>query len=549
MQLGVDVGAHQRIVLHHQDRLAAAFHLGRRWLCRDLLRRGIRLRQIELEGRAKTLLAVKLDVAAGLLDEAVDHAQPEPGSLAHTLGRKERIEHPVADRLGNSGAGIAHRDHDIIADLNVAIGRGIILIETHIVGFQNQLAAARHGVAGVDRKIEQRSTELARVDQGRPQLVRQHRFDFDLLAQGRPHQLCGFHDQAVDVGFARLQRLLAGEGQKMPGELGAAVGRLADQRGDRNHVRLVGNLLGQDFDGPGDDGEHIVEIMRDAAGQLPERVHLLRLSQLLFRRDLMGQVPDEGVEHVAAAAAQRLQRHFDLERISILAHCFGFKALPDVGALLHAHHALFHALIIRTHRFRQQQADQVASHRLMPRPSEDRFGLRIPLQDDAAIVGLDKCLQRVGDDVPRHLLAFEQRLLRHLLRGDIAGNAGGADDRSRLRPDRGDAERDVDPPVILIDANRFVVDSFANSYFVPKALGLASQRVRNDDVDAAADRFLRGKSEQPLGGRIPAGDDAVERFGHDRIVGGFHCRDEELLALEGAAAFLDLLIERLGLGP
>src|SRR6202022_3464026 len=92
-------------------------------------------------------------------------------------------------------------------------------------------------------------------------------------------------------------------------------------------------------------------------------------------------------------------------------------------------------------------------------------------------------------------------------------------------------------------------DFFPGSYSVENVTGLAAQWLRYDDVGAASDRFLRGKSEQTLGGRIPAGDDAVERLGHDRIVGGFHRRDEQLLALEGAAPLFDLLIERLGLGP
>ena len=52
----------------------------------------------------------------------------------------------------------------------------------------------------------------------------------------------------------------------------------------------------------------------------------------------------------------------------------------------------------------------------------------------------------------------------------------------------------------------------------------------DDNVDPLPNRFLRGESKKTFGGRVPSGDDAVEVFGHDRVVGRLHRRDEELLA-------------------
>ena len=37
-------------------------------------------------------------------------------------------------------------------------------------------------------------------------------------------------------------------------------------------------------------GEQVVEVVRDAAGQLADRIHLLRLDQLAFERALLGDV-------------------------------------------------------------------------------------------------------------------------------------------------------------------------------------------------------------------------------------------------------------------
>ena len=75
--------AHQRIVLDHQDDFAAiagAHRFERRAL--DLLGVADEARQINLDRGAGAGLAIDLDVAARLLDEAVDLAQAEPGALA-----------------------------------------------------------------------------------------------------------------------------------------------------------------------------------------------------------------------------------------------------------------------------------------------------------------------------------------------------------------------------------------------------------------------------------------------------------------------------------
>ncbi len=51
-----------------------------------------RFRQIEPNRRSYIRRAFDLCVAAGLLGESVDHAEPEPRALAHFLGRKKRFE-------------------------------------------------------------------------------------------------------------------------------------------------------------------------------------------------------------------------------------------------------------------------------------------------------------------------------------------------------------------------------------------------------------------------------------------------------------------------
>ena len=80
--------------------------------------------------------------------------------------------------------------------------------------------------------MRQRGRELAGIDHGRPGVALQHRFDLDLLADRGLEQLRGLDDQRIHVGRLRLQRLLAGEGEQMPRQLGALLSRLVDHFGD-----------------------------------------------------------------------------------------------------------------------------------------------------------------------------------------------------------------------------------------------------------------------------------------------------------------------------
>ena len=68
---------------------------------------------------------------------------------------------------------------------------------------------------------------------------------------------------------------------------------------DRGKLRFVGDGIGQDVDRAGDGSEHVVEVMRDTAGQLTDRFHLLRLPQLLLGCELFGEILDKAIEHIA----------------------------------------------------------------------------------------------------------------------------------------------------------------------------------------------------------------------------------------------------------
>ena len=152
----------------------------------------------------------------------------------------------------------------------------------HIAGAHLQPAAARHGVARIDREIDDHLLELRDVDLDRPQIAAVHHGERDLLADQPPQQHGEVGQHLAEIEHLRAQRLLAREGEQMPHQARGPVGVLLDLHdvGERRIGRLVGveQEVGRHHDG----GEHIVEIVGDAAGELADELHLLLLGDLVL---------------------------------------------------------------------------------------------------------------------------------------------------------------------------------------------------------------------------------------------------------------------------
>ena len=121
----------------------------------------------------------------------------------------------------------------------------------------------------------------------------------------------------------------------MLGQIGAAFGGFVDQLRDRGELGLVGDGVCQNADGAGDDGQDVVEVVRDAAGQLADRVHLLRLPQLGFGGLLFGQVAAD--EEVAADRLRPRAGPVQRDRVAVLVDIARLETALLLSASRRAH--------------------------------------------------------------------------------------------------------------------------------------------------------------------------------------------------------------------
>src|SRR6478752_6355706 len=92
-------------------------------------------------------------------------------------------------------------------------------------------------------------------------------------------------EHAADIERARLQDLAAREREQLVGELGTAARRARRGADELLAVRIArerGQLL-EDLQVALDDGEQVVEVVGDAAGQLADAFEPLRVAQVLLR--------------------------------------------------------------------------------------------------------------------------------------------------------------------------------------------------------------------------------------------------------------------------
>ena len=146
-----------------------------------------------------------------------------------------------------------------------------------------------HRIARIHREIDDDLLELLRVGADRTEFAVVTDREFDFLAHQPLEQLADFADHVGQLQHHRPQGLLAAEGKQLPGQARGAV-RVRLDLLDVVVVAVARGMTEQHQVAIADDrGQHVVEVMRNAAGKLTDRLHLGRLRHLapqalFFRR-------------------------------------------------------------------------------------------------------------------------------------------------------------------------------------------------------------------------------------------------------------------------
>ena len=179
------------------------------------------------------------------------------------------------------------------------MGLHVGVVDLDRVGADGQRAAFGHGVAGIDGQVHDDLLDHAGVRLHQGQFGRRIEFERDGLAEHALEHLGQVADHLAQVERLGLHDVLAAEHEQLPGQARGAFGGKVDRLGAIQQLR---RQVGPGQQHPGvalDHREHVVEIVRDAGGQLADGLHLLRLEQLGFQIKPVGDVFDVAVHHLA----------------------------------------------------------------------------------------------------------------------------------------------------------------------------------------------------------------------------------------------------------
>lgn len=123
--------------------------------------------EIEAQCGSASECAIEFDIASGLFDKAVDHAESESTAFSDFFGGKERVKGAFLYFGCHACAIVLDGDADVVAGLELC-GRSGMFGAMAIGCGDEEVSAVRHGVSCVEGEVEQSGFELCAVDFGVP---------------------------------------------------------------------------------------------------------------------------------------------------------------------------------------------------------------------------------------------------------------------------------------------------------------------------------------------------------------------------------------------
>ena len=199
-------------------------------------------------------------------------------------GGEERIQGAGADLGAHPEPGVGDGNHDVVALRDPRMLGCEKGIEMHILGFDAENTAFGHRFAGVDAELEHGAFHLDRVDQRRPRWPMLDDVEGHFGADDPLDQVLHGHHERGNVRHLGPENLTPRESQQAADEP-ATLLRRADDLARQSAAVFVGDsFLGEEPRIAGDDGQQIVELMRDSGGEVPDRTRVAAIVSALLRR-------------------------------------------------------------------------------------------------------------------------------------------------------------------------------------------------------------------------------------------------------------------------
>src|SRR6185369_6063035 len=165
--------------------------------------------------------------------------------------------------------GIRHLDQHVIPR------RALRLVRLGIAHVDRERAAAGQAVARVVGKIDEGDVQLSAIDLDGPQVWRPSDIQNYLFTDCALEQTRDVADAFAYVEALRVERLPARKGEKAPRQVGPALGTGKRRFNQLRRFRIALRLVGKQVETAHDRRQVVVEIVRQPAGKVTDRLHAL----------------------------------------------------------------------------------------------------------------------------------------------------------------------------------------------------------------------------------------------------------------------------------
>ena len=203
--------------------------------------------------------------------------------MPNTVASPSRFEQAFDHLLRDTRACVVDLEHDsspwdqfLRAEEVVAVGFRHL---KRVGADADAPARAVHGFGGVLEQIDDDLPELLRVGVDFGQARSQLQLERDVGGDDTAHQLFQVHDQSVRVFPFESDLSLSGVSHQLVRECDTFGGGLTDGRNGRVFLLARTGLNPGQVEGVLDDRKHVVEVVRDAGGQVAEALDLLDLDE------------------------------------------------------------------------------------------------------------------------------------------------------------------------------------------------------------------------------------------------------------------------------
>ena len=243
-----------------------------------------------LKGRSFAHFAFHFNPTLVLFDDAINCGQPQAGAFPHLLGGKKWFKDAAQVLRSDTAAVVGCRQRNEPASAGPRMLSKVAGVQVLDGDFNRELAAAGHSVPRVDRQVQEDLFHHASIGFDQRRLGKVIELQRDILAEDARQHFGHVADHFIEVQALGLHDLAAAEGEQLAGE---GCGALADLLGgpDGHSGQIAARQ--QERGVAVDNGEDVVEIMSDAAGQLADGVHLLGLAQLVLQPFLARDIPEQ----------------------------------------------------------------------------------------------------------------------------------------------------------------------------------------------------------------------------------------------------------------